>query len=84
VIPYSTKEFQNVNNTQYFFYRDPQDLMGLDIAGGECVNKTIPQNVTFGEQGGVLDDGHGKSAGVMVGPKMVAVVAAAMIALLTL
>ena len=27
------------------------DLTNLDIAAGECVNKTIQQNITFGEQG---------------------------------
>ena len=24
---------------------------------GQCVNSTVPQNVTFGEQGGILDSG---------------------------
>ena len=53
-IPYSTKEFQNVNSSQYFFYRTAEDIVNLDVAGGQCVNSSVPQNVTFGEQGGVL------------------------------
>ena len=28
--------------------------MGLDIANGQCKNNSIPQNITFGQQGGVL------------------------------
>ena len=28
--------------------------MNLDVAGGQCVNQSIPQNITFSEQGGVL------------------------------
>lgn len=31
--------------------------MNLDIESGQCVNSSIPQNVTFGEQGGFLDSG---------------------------
>ena len=31
--------------------------MNLDIEGGQCVNASVPQNVTFGEQGGFLDSG---------------------------
>ena len=36
--------------------------MNLDIAGGQCMNSSVPQNVTFDEQGGILDNG-----GVVVG-----------------
>jgi hypothetical protein len=57
--------------------RDITDLYNLDIAGGQCQNSSIPQNVcfcffslnnlmltcdyqvTFGEQGGILDHGNG-------------------------
>ena len=28
--------------------------MNLDISNGQCVNDSVPQNVSFGEQGGVL------------------------------
>jgi hypothetical protein len=51
-LPYDTSKFQSLNSSQYFFYTTPSDLIGLDIANGQCVNQTIPQNVTFGEQGG--------------------------------
>lgn len=72
-LPYDTKEFRNVNSSQYFFYVQPSgesqlweftarhrsladvaailDLLNLDIANGQCVNSSIPQNVTFGYQG---------------------------------
>ncbi|RPD56367.1 hypothetical protein L226DRAFT_573965 [Lentinus tigrinus ALCF2SS1-7] len=56
-IPYDTSPFKNVKNGTYFFYRTAEDLMNLDIEGGQCVNSSIPQNVTFGEQGGFLDSG---------------------------
>ena len=36
--------------------------MNLDIEGGQCVNASVPQNVTFGEQGGFLDSGSGAVA----------------------
>lgn len=29
--------------------------MNLDIASGQCMNQSVPQNVSFGEQGGILD-----------------------------
>ncbi|KAK9894313.1 hypothetical protein P389DRAFT_174366 [Cystobasidium minutum MCA 4210] len=51
-LPYDTSKFQSLNSSQYFFYTHPADLFGLDIANGQCVNQSIPQNVTFGEQGG--------------------------------
>lgn len=38
------------------------DLMNIDIASGNCVNQSVPQNVTFGEQGGFLDSAAGRSA----------------------
>ena len=28
--------------------------MGLNITNGQCVNSSVPNNVTFGEQGGPL------------------------------
>nr|VWP02097.1 Uncharacterized protein [Ganoderma boninense] len=56
-LPYDTSSFKNVKNDTYFFYRTAEDLENLDIANGQCVNHTVPQNVTFGEQGGVLDNG---------------------------
>ena len=42
-LPYDTSAFKNVNSSQYFFYTHPTDLLDLDIAGGQCVNQSIPQ-----------------------------------------
>jgi len=58
-IPYNTKNFQNLSSNQYFFYTTADDLMNLDIASGQCVNSSIPQNVTFSEQGGILGNAAG-------------------------
>ncbi|KAF3766557.1 hypothetical protein M406DRAFT_228886, partial [Cryphonectria parasitica EP155] len=48
--PYDTKGFKGLNESTYMFFNNADDLMGLDIASGECLNTTIAQNVTFGEQ----------------------------------
>ena len=76
--PYDTSKFEGLRNTSYMFFRVPDDLRGLDIANGQCLNQSIPQNVTFGLQDEVLGI-HG--AGVRVGGSaimsfVVAVVAA--------
>lgn len=49
--PYDTSGFQGIPQSAYMFFHVPDDLTGLDIASGQCYNATIPQNVTFGEQG---------------------------------
>ncbi|KAI0807972.1 hypothetical protein C8Q74DRAFT_104649 [Fomes fomentarius] len=66
-IPYDTSEFENIKNGTYFFYRTAEDLFDLDIENGECLNSTVPQNITFGEQGGVLDSGSNGAAAVVLG-----------------
>lgn len=33
------------------FFNVPDDLAGLDLAGGRCHNASVRQNVTFGTQG---------------------------------
>ncbi|KAH7410476.1 hypothetical protein DE146DRAFT_604263 [Phaeosphaeria sp. MPI-PUGE-AT-0046c] len=48
--PYNTEVFKGLNNKSYMFFRHPNDLMGLDIANGQCLNESIPQNVTFDRQ----------------------------------
>lgn len=48
--PYSTKGFKGLDNSTYFFFNNADDLVGLDVIGGQCVNGSVPQNVTFGEQ----------------------------------
>ncbi|KAB8293508.1 hypothetical protein EYC80_007814 [Monilinia laxa] len=49
--PYQTSGFKNLNQSQYMFFLVPDDLTNLDIVNGQCYNSTIPQNLTFSEQG---------------------------------
>lgn len=49
--PYDTSGFKNLKQETYMFFRTPEDLMNLDIAGGQCYNRSVPQNLTFGYQG---------------------------------
>jgi len=49
--PYDTSGFKNLNQSQYMFFLHANDLMNLNIAGGQCYNSSIPQNPTFGYQG---------------------------------
>ncbi|EUC49511.1 hypothetical protein COCMIDRAFT_33147 [Bipolaris oryzae ATCC 44560] len=60
--PYNTEGFKGLNSRSYMFFREPNDLMGLDIVNGQCLNETIPQNVTFSRQAEILGI-HGDSAG---------------------
>ncbi|OKP00596.1 hypothetical protein PENSUB_7741 [Penicillium subrubescens] len=59
--PYDTSGFKNLPQSQYMFFLNPDDLSNLDIANGECYNKSIPQNLTFSYQG--LPFGLGKHSG---------------------
>lgn len=52
--PYDTSGFKDLKTSQYMFFKVPDDLKNLDIANGNCLNATIPQNVTFGVQDEVL------------------------------
>ncbi|KAF7578873.1 DUF2183 multi-domain protein [Pyrenophora tritici-repentis] len=63
--PYNTEGFKGLNNRSYMFFRVPDDLTGLDIANGQCLNETIPQNVTFSRQAEILGI-HGSSAGTQL------------------
>ncbi|QIW95890.1 hypothetical protein AMS68_001408 [Peltaster fructicola] len=49
--PYDTSGFKDLNQTNYMFFVNADDLTGLDIAGGQCYNKSVAQNLTFGYQG---------------------------------
>ncbi|CAN9191177.1 unnamed protein product [Alternaria alternata] len=60
--PYNTEGFKGLNNRSYMFFREPNDLAGLDIVNGQCLNETIQQNVTFSRQAEILGI-HGDSAG---------------------
>lgn len=46
--PYNTDGFKDVDKKMYMFFKHADDLMGLDIANGQCRNETIEQNVGFG------------------------------------
>jgi hypothetical protein len=48
--PYNTEGFKGLNTKSYMFFRHANDLSGLDIANGQCLNESIPQNVTFDRQ----------------------------------
>lgn len=53
--------------------------MNLDIASGQCMNSSIPQNVSFGEQGGILDNAAVRLPQFGLGASVVAAVAAAVL-----
>ncbi|KAL1385185.1 hypothetical protein HDK64DRAFT_24742 [Phyllosticta capitalensis] len=61
--PYDTSGFKDLNQQSYMFFKVPDDLTNLDIAGGKCYNSTILQNVTFGTQDELLGI-HGAAAAV--------------------
>ncbi|KAF2108346.1 hypothetical protein BDV96DRAFT_504686 [Lophiotrema nucula] len=76
--PYDTSGFEGLNNRSYMFFKVPDDLRGLDIVNGQCLNETIPQNVTFGIQDEVLGihGAAGKIGGSATVSFVVALVAA--------
>ncbi|CAG8771435.1 11919_t:CDS:2, partial [Acaulospora colombiana] len=49
--PYNTKDFKDVPTNKYMFFRTPDDIRHLNFANGDCVNSSVPQNVTFDYQG---------------------------------
>lgn len=63
--PYDTSGFKSLPQSQYMFFLNPDDLTNLDIANGQCYNKSIPQNLTFSYQG--LPFGLGKHSGAAGG-----------------
>ncbi|KAH7350311.1 hypothetical protein BKA66DRAFT_291216 [Pyrenochaeta sp. MPI-SDFR-AT-0127] len=77
--PYNTEGFKGLNNKSYMFFREPNDLTGLDIANGQCLNTTIPQNVTFSRQAEILGI-HG-AGGRLQGSATISLVVALMAAL---
>ncbi|WQF81898.1 Putative phosphatidate phosphatase APP1, catalytic domain-containing protein [Colletotrichum destructivum] len=66
LFPYNTEGFKDIPQSNYMFFTVPDDLTNLDIAGGQCYNATIPQNVTFKTQG--LPFGWGNAAGSLSPP----------------
>jgi phosphatidate phosphatase APP1 len=77
--PYKTDGFKDVDNSTYMFFLTPDDLMGLDIEGGQCRNMSIQQNVTFDYQG--LPFGLSDDAGRHGAPYLFSVVIAAAVSL---
>jgi hypothetical protein len=78
--PYNTEGFKGLNTKSYMFFREPNDLAGLDIVNGQCLNASIPQNVTFDRQ----TDGKfklGSAAGKVQGSATVSFVVALVAAL---
>jgi len=63
--PYDTSGFKNLDQSKYMFFLNADDLTNLDIANGECYNKSIPQNVTYSYQG--LPLGLSKDSGAAGG-----------------
>ncbi|KXL47803.1 MAG: hypothetical protein FE78DRAFT_97769 [Acidomyces sp. 'richmondensis'] len=60
--PYDTSGFKGLNPKMYMFFVNANDLANLDIASGQCYNTSVPQNLTFSEQG--LPDGLSKTSQV--------------------
>ncbi|KAI0469353.1 hypothetical protein F4859DRAFT_487871 [Xylaria cf. heliscus] len=51
LFPYDTDGFKGIDQKQYMFFVNADDLRGVDIVGGNCHNPAVVQNVTFGYQG---------------------------------
>ncbi|KJZ80233.1 hypothetical protein HIM_00083 [Hirsutella minnesotensis 3608] len=49
--PYDTSRFKGIPKENYMFFHVPDDLTRLDVVNGQCLNNTVPQNVTFKTQG---------------------------------
>ena len=49
--PYDTSGFKGIDQTKYMFFVNANDLTNLDIASGECYNRSVAQNLTFAYQG---------------------------------
>ncbi|APA15461.1 hypothetical protein SS1G_13385 [Sclerotinia sclerotiorum 1980 UF-70] len=82
--PYQTSGFKNLNQSQYMFFLVPDDLTNLDIVNGQCYNSTIPQNLTFSEQGlpfGLSKSGATKTKTIGRSLVWIAMIAAFMVAL---
>ncbi|KAI0441055.1 hypothetical protein F4803DRAFT_524805 [Xylaria telfairii] len=63
LFPYDTSGFEGIDQKQYMFFVNADDLRGVDIVGGNCHNQAVVQNVTFGYQG----RGFGNDAGRVIG-----------------
>ncbi|KAF2102230.1 hypothetical protein NA57DRAFT_35607 [Rhizodiscina lignyota] len=78
--PYDTSGFKGLKNNTYMFFITPDDLTNLDIVNGQCLNSTVQQNVTFGEQDELLGI-HGSGVGRFEAHSTVSLVVALAVAL---
>ncbi|KAG8816922.1 hypothetical protein FRC17_000135 [Serendipita sp. 399] len=53
--PYNTKAFKDIPKEKYMFFRTSDDIRNLNFANGDCLNSSVPQNVTFEYQGTPFD-----------------------------
>ncbi|KAI9814127.1 MAG: hypothetical protein M1826_002305 [Phylliscum demangeonii] len=60
--PYNTTGFAALNQQTYFFFVQPDDLTHLDIANGNCYNRSVPQNLSFSDTQGLPFAGNSPSA----------------------
>ncbi|KAF2631841.1 hypothetical protein BU25DRAFT_418580 [Macroventuria anomochaeta] len=79
--PYNTEGFKGLNNRSYMFFHVPDDLAGLDIANGQCLNESIQQNVTFSRQAEILGI-HGGAGSKLAGSATISFVVALVAAML--
>lgn len=49
--PYDTSGFKGLPQSKYMFFVNSDDLANIDLASGNCYNKSVAQNLTFGYQG---------------------------------
>lgn len=74
--PYNTSGFKGIPQDSYMFFKVPDDLARLDVANGRCWNSTIPQNVTFSDQGLPFGLSKGSAAArIGSGPELAALLA---------
>ena len=57
--PVNTKPYKDLNQQSYMFFVTPDDLKGVDIQNGHCLNPNVKQNLTFGYQNLPFGDDSG-------------------------
>lgn len=60
---YDTSDFAGIPEDRYMFFSQPDDLLGLDIANGDCRNHTIEHTVLFEEHDGFIPEGRDEGTG---------------------
>lgn len=54
--PYNTAEFKDLNTNLYMFFKEPNDLKGVNFVNGQCTNGSVYQEPTFDYQNVPLQD----------------------------